>query len=72
MFNREELSALSVAHKLEDHPLSTVNDYLVSVFAVTLHPQPEDAPCRGDRDPHNMENAHCGRVSWFRPLAKCI
>jgi hypothetical protein len=19
-----------------------------------LHPQPEDAPCRGDRDPHNM------------------
>jgi hypothetical protein len=21
-----------------------------------LHPQPEDTPCRGDRDPHSLEN----------------
>jgi hypothetical protein len=43
---------------LEDHPLSAVRDCLFKIFAVTLHnwrpflhPQPEDAPCRGDRDP---------------------
>jgi hypothetical protein len=41
--------------KLEDHPLSTVRDCLFKIFATTLHnwrpflhPQPEDAPCRGD------------------------
>jgi hypothetical protein len=40
--------------KLEDHPLSAVRD---CIFAATLHirrpflhPQPEEAPCRGDRD----------------------
>jgi hypothetical protein len=43
--------------KLEDHPLSAVRDCLFNVFAATLHirrpflhPQPKDAPCRGDRD----------------------
>jgi hypothetical protein len=49
--------------KLEDHPLPAVRDCLFNVFAATLHtwrpflhPQPEDAPCRGDRDPLNMKN----------------
>ena len=44
--------------QLEDDPLSAVRDCLFSIFAATLrigsrllHPQPEDAPCRGDTDP---------------------
>jgi len=37
--------------KPEDHPLSAVRDCLFNIFAATLHPQPEDAPCRGERDP---------------------
>ena len=44
--------------QLEDHPLLAVSDCLFNMFAATLHnwrpllhPQPEDAPCRGDRDP---------------------
>jgi hypothetical protein len=37
--------------KLEDHPLSAVRDCLFNIFAATLHPQPEDAPHRGDKGP---------------------
>jgi hypothetical protein len=44
--------------KLEDHPLSAVCDYLLNIVAATLrigrpslHLQPEDAPCRGDKGP---------------------
>jgi hypothetical protein len=58
IFYGEELLAPRTAPKLEDHPLSAVYDGLFSVFAATLHirrpflhPQPEDAPCHGDRDP---------------------
>jgi hypothetical protein len=58
----EELLAPRPTPKLEDHPLSAVRDCLFNVFAATLHiwrpflhPQPEDAPCRGDRDPLIME-----------------
>jgi hypothetical protein len=47
--------------------LSAVRDCLFNVFAATLHnwrpflhPQPEDAPCRGDRDPLNTVG-HCVR-----------
>jgi hypothetical protein len=46
---------------LEDHPLSFVHGCLFNIFAAALHrwrpflhPQPEDAPCCGDRDPHTM------------------
>jgi hypothetical protein len=60
IFYGEELLAPRPTPKLEDHPLSAVRDCLFHVFAATphnwrpfLHPQPEDAPCRGDRDPHN-------------------
>jgi hypothetical protein len=52
----EELLALRPTPKLEDNPLSAVRDCLFNVFAATLHirrpflhPQPEGAPCRGDR-----------------------
>ena len=55
-FYGEELLVLYPATKLEDHPLSAVLYFIV--FAVTFHnwrpfvyPQPDDAPCRGDRDP---------------------
>jgi hypothetical protein len=44
--------------KLEDHPLSAVRDWLFNIFAAplrnwrtSLHPQPEDVPCRGDKGP---------------------
>jgi hypothetical protein len=44
--------------KLEDHPLSAVRDSLFNIFAaalriwrLSLHPQPEGAPCRGDKGP---------------------
>jgi hypothetical protein len=54
IFYGEELLAPRPTPKLEDHPLSAVRDW---IFAATLHiwrpflhPQPEDAPCRGDRD----------------------
>jgi hypothetical protein len=60
IFYGEELLAPRPTPKLEDHPLPAVRDCLFNVFAATLHnrrpflhPQPEDAPCRGDRDPHN-------------------
>jgi hypothetical protein len=57
LFYGEELLAPRPTRKQEDHPLSAVRDCLFNVFAATLHnwgpflhPQPEDAPCRGDRD----------------------
>jgi hypothetical protein len=57
IFYGEELLAPRPTPKLENHPLSAVRDCLFKVFAATLHiwrpflhPQPEDAPCRGDRD----------------------
>jgi hypothetical protein len=57
-FDGEELLAPRPTPKLEYHPLSAVRECLVNIFAATLHivgpflhPQPEDAPCRGDRDP---------------------
>jgi hypothetical protein len=55
IFYGEELLAPHPTPKLEDHPLSAVRD---CIFAATLHirrpflhPQPEDVPCHGDRDP---------------------
>jgi hypothetical protein len=60
IFYGEELLAPRPTPNLEDHPLSAVRDCLFNVFAATLHnwrsslhAQPEDAPCRGDRDPLN-------------------
>jgi hypothetical protein len=57
IFYGEELLAPRPTTKQEGHPLSAVRDCLFNVFAATLHiqrpflhPQPEDAPCRGDKD----------------------
>jgi hypothetical protein len=57
-FYGEELLAPRPTPKLEDHPFLAVRDCLFNIFAATLHiwkpflhPQPEDAPCSGDRDP---------------------
>ena len=54
----EELLAPRPTPKLEDHLLSAVRDRLFNIFAAIIHiwrplihPQPEEAPCRGDRDP---------------------
>ena len=52
---KEELLAPRPTPKVEDYPLSAVRNCLFNIFAATLHicrpflhPQPEDAPCRGD------------------------
>jgi hypothetical protein len=54
----EEFLAPRPTHNLEDHSLSAIRDCLLNIFAAALHicmpflhQQPEDAPCRGDRDP---------------------
>ena len=56
-FYGEELLASRLTPKLEDHHLSAVHHCLLNVFAAALHirrpflhPQLQDAPCRGDRD----------------------
>jgi hypothetical protein len=58
IFYGDELLATRPTPKLEDHPLTAVRDCLFNIFAATLvsggrllHPQPEDAPCRGDKGP---------------------
>jgi hypothetical protein len=62
-FYGEELLTPRPTPKLEGHPLSAVRDCLFHIFAATLHirrpllhPQPEEAPCRGDWDPLIMDN----------------
>jgi hypothetical protein len=57
-FDGEELLAPRPTPKLEYHPLPAVRECVFNIFAAAihigapfLHPQPEDAPCRGDRDP---------------------
>ena len=57
-FYGEELLAPPPIPKLEDQPLLAVSDCILNIFAATLHiggrssiPKPEDAPCRGYRDP---------------------
>ena len=59
------MSAHSPTSKMEDHHSSSVCDYIFNIFATTfhirrpsVHPQPEDEPRRGDRDPLIMENSH--------------
>jgi hypothetical protein len=59
-FYGEELLAPRPNPKLENHPLSAIRDCLFNIFAATfhtsrpfLHPQPEETPCRGDREIKN-------------------
>ena len=58
-FYGEELLAPRPKPKQEDHTFSAVRGCLFNIFAANfhiwrnlLHPQPEEAPCRGDRDLH--------------------
>jgi hypothetical protein len=57
-FYSEGLLTPRPTSKLEGHTLLSVYDCLFNIFAANLHiwrpflhPQPEDAPCCGDRDP---------------------
>ena len=57
-FYGEKLVSPRPSRKLEDHPLLAARDCLFCILAATLyiwrpflHPQFEDAPCCGDRDP---------------------
>jgi hypothetical protein len=61
-FYGEGLLALRPTPKLEGHPSSAVRGCLLNLFysyppyrRPFLHPQPEDAPCCGDRDPHSWQ-----------------
>jgi hypothetical protein len=74
IFYGEELLAPRPTLKLEDHPLSAARD---CIFAATLHirrpflhPQPEDAPCRSDRDPLIMDSDSIGPLLYLtnRPI----
>jgi hypothetical protein len=63
IYLNSELLALRPTPKFEGHPLSAVRDCIFYIFTATLHtggpflhPQHEDAPCRGDRDPLITEN----------------
>jgi hypothetical protein len=54
----EGLLASCPTPQLEDHLFTSVRGCLFNIFPATLHswrpfldPQPEDAPCCGDRDP---------------------
>jgi hypothetical protein len=58
LFYGEGLLAPRPTPKLEDRFFSAVRACLFNTFAATLrtrrtslHPQPEDAPCRGDKGP---------------------
>jgi hypothetical protein len=81
VFYGKELLAPRPNPKLEDHPLSAVRDCLFNVFATTLHnwrpflhPLPEDAPSRGDRDPLNtnkhifMQGRHVSNLPQTTPI----
>jgi hypothetical protein len=55
------ISTFYGVEELEDQPLSAVRECLFNMFLATvpirrpfLHPQPCDAPCRGDRVPCNV------------------
>jgi len=57
-FKDEDFSAPRPTNNMEVHPLSAVRDCMFNIFAATLRiwrpflrPQPEDAPCRCDRNP---------------------
>jgi hypothetical protein len=84
-FYGEEFLATRPIHRLENNPLSAVRDSLFNIFAATLHiwrpflhPQPEDAPCRGDGDTlilrllpdetMQCETGHCHQHQVFRFL----
>jgi hypothetical protein len=71
IFYGEELLAPRPTSKLKDHPLSAVRDCIIAatlhIWRPFLHPQPEDAPCRGDRDSLIME---LKTSSWLSPMAQ--
>jgi len=57
-FYDQELLAIHPTPRIKEKPLSAVRDCIFNIFAATLHtwgpflhPQPEDAPCRGNKDP---------------------
>jgi hypothetical protein len=72
IFNGEVLTPRPFP-KLKDHPLSFVRDCLFNIFVPNLHiwrrflhPQPEDAPCCGLKDPLNMLNLAVNYLNSMR------
>jgi hypothetical protein len=67
--------------RLEDHPLSDVRDCLFNIIAAaprtrrtSLHPQPEDAPCRGDKEPTSNGLVNCIPlcIFWISSLLSSV
>jgi hypothetical protein len=58
-FYRQEFILPRSEPKMKDHSLSAVRDSLFGISSTpggrSLHPQPEDAPCRGDKGPLNIK-----------------
>jgi hypothetical protein len=52
VFYGEGLLAKRPTPKLEDHPLSFVRGCIFNTSEAPFHPQPEDAPCCGDKGTH--------------------
>jgi hypothetical protein len=74
VFYGDGLLAPRPTPKLEDHPSSAVCGCLLNLCTATLHIGgrssiriPEDAPCRGDRDPHSWTESLL--VKKIRPMA---
>jgi hypothetical protein len=80
-FYGEELLAPRPIRKI--YPLLAARDCLFSILAATLHiwraslhPQSEDAPCCGDRDPICLQFAikkckYCGQRTIILPVSLC-
>ena len=71
-FFGEELLAFRPTPKLEDHPFSAVRGYIriyPPYWKPFLHQQPEDAPCRRDRDPLATNFKCYIKFSW---LVQCV
>jgi hypothetical protein len=74
-FYGEALLAPCPTSNLEDHPLSAVRDCLVNIVTATLltqrtslHPQSEDAPCRGDNGPTIYSLKFCDEFCFNIPV----
>jgi hypothetical protein len=79
VFTVEGLLGPHPTPKLEDNPLSFVRGCLFSIFAATfhswkpsLHPQPEDAPCCGDKRTHRTSSDFAFSLSGLAKCAKSL
>ena len=78
-FYGEELLAPRPTPKLEDHPLSAVQRLLIQFIRSYppyrrpfLHPQTEDAPCRGGRAPQTRQIIDNAFYNYIQSISESI